>query len=66
MVVPDSNSNTSIQCTDSIPAGFIFLILSYCFHFHFIIDMFLPSGLLFLVDKSYRYALNHSGKSIGG
>jgi len=35
MVVPDSNSNTSIQCTDSIPAGFIFLKLSYCFHFHY-------------------------------
>jgi len=64
MVVPDSNSNTSIQCTDSIPAGFIFLMLSYCFHFHFI-DMFLPSGLIFLVDKSYGCELNNSGKSIG-
>ncbi len=65
MVVPDSNSNTSIQCVDSITAGFIFLKLSYCFHSHFI-DMFLPFGLLFLVDKSYRCELNHSCKSIGG
>lgn len=65
MVLPDANSNGSIQCMDSIAAGFIFLKLSYCFHLHFI-DMFLPSGLLFLVDKSYRCELSHSCKSIGG